>query len=203
MIPRATIERLALYYRTLRLMQHEGIQVTSSNDLAKRLGITPVQLRKDLAFFGQFGMKGIGYFTNELIYYIERILGLQNQWRIAIIGVGHLGSALANYQNFPDLGFKIEALFDNDEQVIGTKIHDMEVSSIKNLKLIVKKRDIHIGVITVPAKEAQGVVNLLATTDIKGIWNFAPVQLDVPSHIRIVNQDLSINLSTLSYLISN
>ena len=184
-------------------MLDEGIQVTSSNELGKRIGITPVQVRKDLAIFGQFGMKGIGYFTNELLFYIEKIIGLQNHWNVAIIGMGHLGVALANYQNLPTLGFKIEALFDSNEEIIGTTINDIKVSNVKNLRLIVNKRDIKICVIAVPAREAQGIVNLLSTTKIKGIWNFAPIQLDVPSHIKIVNEDLSMHLSMLSYMISN
>ena len=117
-------------------MLDEGIQVTSSNELGKRIGITPVQVRKDLAIFGQFGMKGIGYFTNELLFYIEKIIGLQNHWNVAIIGMGHLGVALANYQNLPTLGFKIEALFDSNEEIIGTTINGIKVSNVKNLRLM-------------------------------------------------------------------
>ena len=202
MISRATIGRLALYFRTLQLLQDEGVQVISSKDLGRRLGLTSVQVRKDLALFGQFGMKGIGYFTNELIYYIGKILGLHNHWRMAIVGVGHLGAALANYKNFPELGFKLEALFDKDERIIGSKINDIVISDIKNLKLVVKKRDIQIGVITVPAKSAQSVADLLYSAGVKGIWNFAPIKIEVPPGIQLVNEDLSMSLSTLSYHIS-
>ena len=201
-ISQAAIGRLSLYFRTLQSAREDGIQIISSEDIGKRLNLTPVQVRKDLAIFGQFGMKGIGYYTGELINQISNILGLNHQWNIAIIGVGHLGGALANYKNFAAMGFKLMALFDRDKRIIGSTVHDIKVSDIKNLKTIVSKYEIDIGVITVPAVEAQNVANLLVKAGVKGIWNFAPTKIAVPEEIHIVNEDLSMSLSTLSYHIS-
>ena len=201
-ISQAAIERLALYLRFLRSAQEEGLQIISSEDMGKRLDITPVQIRKDLALFGQFGMKGIGYYTTELVTKIDNILGLNNHWNMAIIGVGHLGSALANYKNFVTNGFQLKALFDKDIRIIGSAVHGIKISDIKNLKSVVNNREIHIGVITVPAPEAQSVANLLVEAGVKGIWNFAPTKLVVPPEMNLVNEDLAMDLSVLSYHIS-
>lgn len=198
-ISKATIERLALYYRTLKTLQERGEQVISSEQLGKESDLTPVQIRKDLASFGQFGMKGVGYFTNELTEKIGEILGLTNEWNMAIVGVGHLGGALANYKNFEANGFKLKALFDDDKRIIGSTVHGIEVTDIKNLKSVVEKRNINIGVVTVPSRYAQSIVNQLISAGVKGIWNFAPVKLKVPEEIKLINEDLSIDLSILSY----
>ena len=202
MISQAAIERLALYLRFLRSVQEEGMQIISSEDMGKRLEITPVQIRKDLASFGQFGMKGIGYYTTELVSQIENILGLHNHWNMAIIGVGHLGGALANYKNFATNGFKLMALFDKDFRIIGSTVNGVKISDIKNLKSVITNRAIHIGVITVPAIEAQNVANQLVEAGVRGIWNFAPTKILVPPEIHLVNEDLAMDLSTLSYHIS-
>ena len=202
MISQAAIERLALYLRFLRSAQEEGLQIISSEDMGRRLEVTPVQIRKDLALFGQFGMKGIGYYTTELVNQISNILGLNHNWHMAIIGVGHLGGALANYKNFAANGFQLKALFDKDIRIIGSMVHGIKISDIKNLKSIVDNREIHIGVITVPAPEAQNVANLLVEAGIKGIWNFAPIKIIVPPEIHLVNEDLAVDLSTLSYHMS-
>ena len=126
-ISKATIDRLPLYFRTLRLLQDEGRDIISSDELGRRLGITPEQIRKDLASFGQFGKKGVGYYVNELKRNIGGILGLDNHWNIAIVGIGHLGVALANYQNFVTLGFNLVALFDQDPNVIGRTVNHVKV----------------------------------------------------------------------------
>ena len=201
-ISRAAIGRLVLYFRALNLAQEKGMQIISSEDLGKLLDITPVQIRKDLALFGQFGMKGIGYFTGELINQIGNILGLNDHLNMAIVGVGHLGGALANYKNFEALGFKLVALFDKDVRVIGSIVHNIKISDVKNLKSIINSRNISIAAITVPVGEAQSIADLLVDAGVKGIWNFAPTKIIVPPDIRLVNEDLSMGLSTLSYLIS-
>lgn len=198
-ISKATIDRLPLYFRTLRLSQEEGIDIISSEELGRRLGITPEQIRKDLASFGQFGKKGVGYFVNELKRNVGEILGLDNHWNVAVIGIGHLGAALANYQNFLSLGFHMVALFDADDAVIGQTINHIKVDSIHNLEKVVKERDIHIGIIAVPAAFAQGVADKLVASGVKGIWNFAPIKMKVPPSMHIVNEDLSVGLSRLSY----
>ena len=201
-ISQATIGRLALYFRVLKLMHEEGVQITSSEDMGKRLDMTPVQIRKDLASFGQFGRKGIGYYTGELVNQIGHILGLDNKWKMAIVGVGHLGGALANYKNFEENGFQLAALFDNDSRIIGSTVHGIEISDVRNLRMVIAARNINIGIITVPAVAAQSVANSLVAAGVKGIWNFAPVKLNIPAEIPLVNEDLALDLSTLSYHIS-
>ena len=199
MISKATIDRLPLYFRTLRLVEDEQIRIISSDELGRRLDITPEQIRKDLATFGQFGRKGIGYDVSDLKEKLANILGLQNNWRLAIVGVGHLGGALANYVNFASLGFSVVALLDVNKKIIGMKINDIPVNNVANMKKVVKKYEVDIGIITVPADEAQGVADLLVAAGVKGIWNFAPTKLSVPPEIPLVNEDLSIGLSALSY----
>ena len=201
-ISRATIDRLPLYFRTLRLVQDEGLDIISSDELGRRLGITPEQIRKDLASFGQFGKKGVGYYVNELKRNVGHILGLDHHLNIAVVGIGHLGVALANYQNFVALGFNLVALFDQDPHVIGTVVNHVKVEDSKNLKRIVKERSIQIGIIAVPAAFAQGVADELVEAGIQGIWNFAPIKMHVPEGLPIVNEDLSIGLSSLSYYLT-
>ena len=201
-ISKATIARLPLYYRTLRLAQDDGMDIISSDELGRRLELTPEQIRKDLALFGQFGKKGVGYYVNELKFNVGKILGLDNHWNIAIVGIGHLGVALANYQNFIALGFNLVALFDNDPNIIGKTVNHVKVKSIDELQSCAKNLKIDIGVIAVPAQFAQQVADKLVKANIKGIWNFAPVKMRVPEDVKIVNEDLSVGLSRLSYYIT-
>lgn len=201
-ISQATIDRLPLYFRTLRLVEAEDMKIISSDELGRRLDITPEQIRKDLATFGQFGRKGVGYDVSELKEKLSNILGLQNNWRLAIVGVGHLGGALANYVNFSSLGFSIVALFDNNQKIIGTEVNGLKINAASQMKRIISTKAIDIGVITVPASEAQNVADLLIAAGIKGIWNFAPIKLNVPPSIPLVNEDLSVGLSALSYYMS-
>ena len=201
-ISKATIDRLPLYYRTLRLAQDDGMDIISSDELGRRLELTPEQIRKDLALFGQFGKKGVGYYVNELKFNVGKILGLDNHWNIAIVGIGHLGVALANYQNLIALGFNLVALFDNDPNIIGKTVNHVKVKSIDELQSCAKNLKIDIGVIAVPAQFAQQVADKLVKANIKGIWNFAPVKMRVPEDVKIVNEDLSVGLSRLSYYIT-
>lgn len=201
-ISKATIDRLPLYYRTLRLAQDDGMDIISSDELGRRLELTPEQIRKDLALFGQFGKKGVGYYVNELKFNVGKILGLDNHWNIAIVGIGHLGVALANYQNFIALGFNLVALFDNDPNIIGKTVNHVKVKNIDEIQECVKNLHIDIGVIAVPAQFAQQVADKLIKAKVKGIWNFAPVKMRVPDDVKIVNEDLSVGLSRLSYYIT-
>ena len=178
------------------------MQIISSDELGRRLDITPEQIRKDLATFGQFGRKGIGYDVRELKNKIENILGLQNKWRLAIVGVGHLGGALANYVNFASLGFSVAALLDINKKIIGSEVNGIKVTAASRMKEIIAADEVDIGVITVPASEAQSVADSLVAAGIKGIWNFAPIKLSVPPGVPLVNEDLSVGLSALSYHMS-
>jgi redox-sensing transcriptional repressor len=188
--------------RTLRLVQEEGIEIISSEDLGRRLAITPEQIRKDLASFGQFGKKGVGYYVRELIRNIGEILGLDLGWNIAIVGVGHLGWALANYRNFTSLGFNLNAIFDVDPSKVGITVNDVEVFHLDRVKQIVTERNISIGIIAVPENHAQVVADKLVEAGIRGIWNFAPRRIYVPKDIKIINEDLSVGLTSLSYYLT-
>lgn len=201
-ISKATIDRLPLYFRTLRLSQEEGMEIISSEELGQRLGVTPEQIRKDLASFGQFGKKGVGYYVSELIRNIGEILGLDYNWHIAVIGVGHLGWALANYRNFDSLGFNLVAMFDIDPNKIGQCIKGTEVFHLDRLKEVMEEKIIHIGIIAVPEAYAQGVADQLVANGIRGIWNFAPRKIRVPDSVRIINEDLSVGLSSLSFYLA-
>lgn len=201
-ISKATIDRLPLYFRTLRLIQQEGTEIISSEELGRRIGVTPEQIRKDLASFGEFGKKGVGYFVRELIRNIGEILGLHRNWNIAIVGVGHLGWALANYRNFSSLGFNLAAVFDIDPAKIGQMIGGVEIFSLDRLAEVAREKNIHIGVITVPAQSAQEVADKLVAAGVRGIWNFAPIKLNVAENVRLVSEDLSVGLSSISYYLS-
>lgn len=201
-ISKATIDRLPLYFRTLRMSQEAGKEIISSEELGKTLDVTPEQIRKDLASFGQFGKKGVGYFVRELTRNIGEILGLQYHFNIAVVGVGHLGAALANYQNIGSLGFRVVALFDSDPQLAGKIINGVAVEPMTNLVQSVREKNVNIGIIAVPAAYAQQIANKLVDGGVDGIWNFAPIRINVPTHVQIIHEDLSIGLSSLSYHIA-
>ena len=198
-ISRATIDRLPLYFRTLRLIKSEGSDIVSSEELGRRIGVTPEQIRKDLAGFGAFGKKGVGYHVLELVNHIGIILGLDRRWNIAIVGVGHLWWALANYRNFASMGFHLAALFDENPVVVGQVINGVQVLPVSELEKIVVERDIQIGVIAVPAEVAQFLADKMVQAGVAGIWNFAPVRIHVPEKVQLVSEDLAVGLSTLSY----
>lgn len=201
-ISKATVDRLPLYFRGLRTLQQEGIEIISSDELGKRIGITPEQIRKDLSTFGEFGKKGVGYYVCELIGNIEEILGLHHHWNLAIVGMGHLGWALAHYRNFTSIGFNLLAMFDVAEEKIGKEIDGIKVNALDDLGKVIKEHNIHIGIITVPAQNAQDVANRLVQAGVNGIWNFAPVRIYVPEDVCLVNEDLSVGLSSISYYLS-
>ncbi len=198
-ISQATLNRLPIYYRILCTAAESGVEIISSHELGKILNITPEQIRKDLTSFGNFGKKGIGYEVSDLKNKIENILGLQYHWRLGIVGAGHLGAALANYKNFPSLGFQIVALFDVDERIIGSEINGVKIYDFKKINSVATRKLVDIGVIAVPDIHAQKVADALVKAGVLGIWNFAPIKLNVPPQITLVNEDLSIGLTSLSY----
>lgn len=198
-ISQATLNRLPIYYRTLCTAEECGVEIVSSQELGRLLNITPEQIRKDLTNFGSFGKKGIGYYVGDLKNKIENILGLQYHWRLGIVGAGHLGTALANYKNFPSLGFQLVALFDVDERIIGSEINGVKIYDFQKINSVATRKLIDIGVIAVPDIQAQKVADALVKAGVLGIWNFAPTKLNVPPQITLVNEDLSIGLTSLSY----
>jgi len=201
-ISKATIDRLPLYFRTLKQAEEEGVVIISSEELGRRIGITPEQIRKDFASFGEFGKKGVGYYVRELLRNVGEILGLHRNWNIAIIGVGHLGWALANYIDFEALGCNLRAIFDISPEIVGRPIKNIVVEHFNKIDEIIKERNIQIGVITVPNDAAQAVADRLTSLGIKGIWNFATIKVHVPEGTCLVNEDLSMGLSSVSYYLA-
>ena len=207
-IPEATIRRLSSYLKCLEDLEAKGEKVASSALIAFICDANAAQVRKDFAYFGEFGIRGMGYNVKELRHHIREILGTNREWRIGVVGVGNLGSALLMYKGFLKESFKIVAAFDIDPvRVIGHISEKMgkpvEILHIDRLKEVVKDRGVEIGIITTPASEAQKVANLFVDADIKGIMNFAPTQIKVPSHVVLRNVFFTSALDNLVYYLSN
>jgi len=199
-IPKATIERLPLYYRCLeKISAYEEDEVVSSRELGEHLGIPPTQVRKDLSYYGEFGRRGVGYHVEDLKKSLAKILGINKTWPAVLVGAGNLGRALVNYEGFQKMGLQITDVIDSDLDKIGNKVGDITVRSSKDLEEIVKTRQIKIGIIAVPASAAQDVTDLLIAAGIKSIWNFAPTRLVVPEGIIVRNEDLSVGITSLIY----
>ena len=199
-IPEATVSRLSVYSRYLTGVEEQGIINISSGEIAEGVGGTPAQVRKDLAYFGEFGTRGVGYNVKQLTHEIMGILGLKKGWNMILIGAGNLGSALSQYRGFQARGFNIVAVFDNDMNKVGLKLNGLPIYAVNQMAEFVDKNDISIGIITVPSEYAQDIADILVETkSIKGILNFAPVVLTIPEEIEVRNVDLSVNLEVLSY----
>ncbi len=198
-VPHMTITRLAQYLNCLSLLPREHYKEISSKELAEKIGLKPTVIRQDFHHFGGFGQAGYRYKVTNLIEGLERILGLDQKQNLIIIGVGHLGQALANYRNFDKLGLRLVGLFDVNPRLIGITIRDVRVRDIDEVPTVVERENVHIGIITTPADSAQSTANLLIESGVKGIWNFSPMNVTGPSGIIIQNEHLSIGMMTLSY----
>ncbi len=198
-IPDKTVTRLSIYLRCLEELEAGGVTSVSSRQLAERFGLNSAQVRKDLAYFGQFGVRGLGYYVAELKHNLERILGLKQGWEVALVGVGNLGSALIAYKGFQARGFKIGMAFDADPAKVGQVVGDVSIVEIAKLVSTVRRKKVKIAVLAVPAAAAQSVADLLVEGGVTAILNFAPAQLTVPEGIKVQNVDLSVLLKTLSY----
>ncbi len=198
-IPEKTVTRLSIYLRCLEELQAEGVTSVSSRQLAERFGLNSAQVRKDLAYFGQFGIRGLGYHIAELKHNLERILGLKQDWEVALVGAGNLGSALIAYKGFQARGFRLSLAFDTDPAKIGLSVDGVEILEASKLVPTLRRRKIKIAVVAVPAAAAQPVADLLVEAGVTAILNFAPVQLAVPEGVKVQNVDLSVLLKTLSY----
>ncbi len=201
-IPRATIKRLALYVQILESFSREGAEVVSSELLAKACNVNPSQIRKDLAYFGEFGVRGVGYYVKDLVASIKESLGINRPWRAALVGVGNLGKALLRHQDFRRRGFHIVGAFDCDPFKIGEEISGLEVICSRRLKEIVKEKDIEIGLITTPSERAQRASNYLVEAGIRGIINFAPARLEVPAHVHVEYVDFFHHLYAVAFNIT-
>ena len=202
-IPRATIERLPLYYRCLdKLDTFEDVEVVSSKDLGGRLGIPPTLVRKDISYYGEFGRRGVGYDVYDLKKSVGNILGVDKVWPAILVGAGNLGRALVNYDGFAKMGLEIVSVLDADLDKIGNRIGSLEVKSTKHLTEVIQEEDIHLGILTVPSEAAQNVADELVEAGVKAIWNFAPTRLYVPDDVTVRNEDLAIGIVSLIYHLS-
>jgi redox-sensing transcriptional repressor len=203
-IPEPTVRRLSLYLRELETLWRTEQRTVSSRRLAQVLKVTATQIRKDLAYFGQFGQRGIGYDVGELISQIRRILGTDRTWNVLLVGAGNLGMALSAYRGFAKKGFKLVAVFDADAAKIGKRIPtqpDLVIQPMEDIPQAVRERDIRLAILAVPAEAAQQAADILASAGIRGLLNFAPVNLDIDPHVAVASVDLAVQLEQLSFLV--
>ena len=198
-IPNIIVGRLPLYLRSLQRMKKEERQITSSQELGERIGISAAQIRKDLSQFGEFGKQGTGYNIDYLIKQIRRILHIDQEWDIAVIGAGGIGSAVARYKGFANRGFHVTVIFDGDPGKIGAQIGDFTVQDSAYMVDMIKKTGIRIAMIAVPAAKAQQVADQLVEAGIQAILNYAPINLNAPSNVRVQYIDPSIHLQRMTY----
>ena len=201
-ISAAVIKRLPRYYRYLSDLQSENVERISSDELSKRMGVTASQIRQDLNNFGGFGQQGYGYNVEYLRTEIGKILGLDKVHNMVIIGGGNLGRALAGYANFESRGFVVKGIFDSNPELVGTKIRDIKIMSMGVLETFLKENDVAIVALAIPRGDAVSVAKKLYDCGIRAIWNFAHVDLDLPSDAFVENVHLSESLMKLSYNIS-
>lgn len=193
------IDRLPLYARCLALLQSRGQEVVSSTELARVSRVTPAQIRKDLSYFGRFGKQGRGYNVGQLLEELWRILGLNRRWRIALVGVGKVGRAILEYGGFTSQGFQIVQAFDVDQQIVGQKLASMTIRHVSELEERLRKDPVDIGIVTVPAVEAQAVVDTLVRCGVKAILNYAPMCPRRPSDVELRQIDPVLALQSMTF----
>jgi len=200
-IPKIIIGRLPLYLRVLRRLKDEGEVYASSQELGELLDISAAQIRKDLSHFGELGKRGTGYEIDFLIEELDQILNIDKVWDMVVIGAGDVGHALARYNGFRNRGFQVSAIFDSDPEKIGTKISELKIRDMKNVKSFIKDKGIKIALLATPATAAQQVTNELIDAGIKSILNYAPIYLKVPDDIHVEHIDPAVHLQKLSYFL--
>jgi redox-sensing transcriptional repressor len=198
-----TIGRLSLYLRLLAELERAGVETVSSEELATRSGTTAAQVRKDLSLFGTFGKRGLGYEVEELEERLRSILGLGRHWPVALVGAGRIGAALFGYETFRQQGFHIEAVFDADPAKVGQRWGDLEVEPDEAMESVVRERGIEIAVLAVPGSSAQAVADRLVAAGVRGILNFAPKRLEVPSGVVVRSVDMALEMEGLSYALTH
>ncbi|HSR05074.1 MAG TPA: redox-sensing transcriptional repressor Rex [Proteiniclasticum sp.] len=202
-ISMAVIKRLPKYYRHLAELLRNDVDRVSSKELSEKIGFTASQIRQDFNCFGGFGQQGYGYNVKELYNEISRILGLDKKYSTVIIGAGNIGQAIANYSRFDKFGFDLQGIFDVNPKLIGMRIKDVEIRDLDQMESFLGENKIDIGIICVPQAQAQKVADLLVENGVKGIWNFAPLEIEVPENVSIENVHLSESLLTLVYLMND
>ncbi len=201
-IPDIVIGRLPIYLRALTHLALEGQEVTSSHELGRRLGISSAQIRKDLSHFGGFGKQGTGYQISYLVDQLRQVLKVDQEWEVAVIGAGDLGTALLHYKGFSDRGFRIACVFDNSPQKIGKKIGDFVVHPIDEMQAIIQERGIKIAMIAVPAEKAQEVANKLIEVGVRAILNYAPMTLNVPHEVKVQYIDPVVQMQRMTFYLT-
>jgi redox-sensing transcriptional repressor len=201
-IPEMTIRRLSVYTRCLLQLEEDGVKTISSQELADRFSLNSAQVRKDLAYFGEFGVRGIGYYVSGLKAELQRILGLDREWAVALVGFGNLGSALFHYKGFARQGFRIAVIIDDDPGKVGREVDAVSIVAGRDMAREIKARGIAIAIVAVPPEAAQTVTDQLVAAGIKAVLNFAPTRLRVGRDVRLKNVDLSIELETLSFYLA-
>jgi redox-sensing transcriptional repressor len=202
-IPPVVIDRLPLYARALASLEAQGREVVSSQELGALLGVTPAQIRKDLSYFGRFGKQGRGYNVLKLLDELRRILGLNRQWRMVVVGIGRLGRAILGYQGFAPQGFRIVEAFDSDAGMIGKKVDGLVVHNTANLEDVLKDTRVDIGIVAVPAETAQDVIDALVRCGVRAILNYAPIAAQVPKGTHIKDIDPVLALQSMTFHLKN
>jgi redox-sensing transcriptional repressor len=198
-----TTNRLSVYLRCLNVLDAAGVKTISSQGLAEQFHLNAAQIRKDLAYFGEFGVRGVGYYVKELRTHLRQILGLDRRVRVAIMGAGNLGLALADYQGFRTEGFEIAALFDSERDKIGHQSRGgVPIHDVRTFRKTVRRERIRIAVIAVPASSAQAVLNEVVAAGVKAILNFSPGTLKVPADVKVKSVDLTVSLESLSFFLA-
>ncbi|MET4002200.1 redox-sensing transcriptional repressor [Arthrobacter psychrochitiniphilus] len=198
-LPAATVSRLTLYLRTLNALLAEGAESVSSEALAESAGVGSANVRKDLSYLGSYGIRGVGYEVANLSRKIAQALGLTHEWRVAIVGAGNLGRALARYAGFESRGFDVVALLDADEMLVGTEIGWLRVSDVGNLEKVVSSTRANMVVLALPAAVAQSVCDRVVAAGVRSILSFAPVALSVPGNVNLRKVDMATELQILAY----
>jgi len=202
-ISESTVTRLSQYYRILNDLIENNVETVSSREIAQINSITAAQVRKDLSFFGSFGKRGLGYKTRELKETIAGILGLHKKWNVALVGFGNIGRALLLYDEFKKQGFHIQAIFEVDENKIGSTIHGVNILHVNDAPQVLLSKEIEIIIIAVPAKSAQKVIDFFVNLGIKAFLNFASTSIHVPKGVIVKNENMSIELEALTYFLTN
>jgi redox-sensing transcriptional repressor len=202
LIPNPAVRRLSLYLRQLEAFQRKDRRTISSKQLGESLGLTDAQVRKDLAYFGQFGHPGIGYRVEDLIAQVRKILGTDKTWNVLLVGAGNLGRALMAYKGFEKKGFRLSAVFDEDATKVGKKHGPFPIQPLSELTATIQKNNIRLGIIAVPADNAQDVADQLVGAGLRGILNFAPVSITVPQDVALTAVDLAVQLEQLSFQVN-
>ncbi len=200
--PNPAVRRLSLYLRQLESFKRKERRTISSKQLGESLNLTDAQVRKDLAYFGQFGHPGIGYRVDDLIAQVKHILGTDRNWNVLLVGAGNLGRALMAYQGFDAKGFRLVAVFDNDPTKVGSKQAEFIVQPLSELVATVQKSRIQLGIMAVPPDMAQDVADQLVAAGLRGLLNFAPVSIQVPADVALNAVDLAVQLEQLSFQVN-